>query len=127
MRLLLDTHVVLWWLARVPRLGSQARAAIASPASAVFVSAITGGEIGIKKSLGRLEAPDDLPGQLVSHGFVELPLNLQHGLALAKLPLHHRDPFDRLLLAQATVEGLTLVTADRAMRAYDVPILPASD
>ena len=127
MRLLLDTHVVLWWLARVPRLGSQARAAISSPASEVYVSAITGGEIGIKKALGRLEAPDDLPAQLSAHGFVELPLALRHGLALAELPMHHRDPFDRLLLAQARVEGLTLVTANRAMSAYDVRILPASE
>jgi PIN domain nuclease of toxin-antitoxin system len=100
---------------------------VGSPASEVYVSAITGGEIGIKKALGRLDAPDDLPEQLAAHGFVELPVTLRHGLALAELPLHHRDPFDRLLLAQATVEGLTLVTADRAMSAYGVRILPATN
>jgi PIN domain nuclease of toxin-antitoxin system len=125
MRLLLDTHVVLWWLARLPMLGSKARAAIGSPSSEVYVSGITGSEIGIKKAFGRLEAPEDLPEQLAAHGFEELALTIRHGLALAELPVHHRDPFDRMLVAQARVEGLTLVTADPAMSDYDVRVLPA--
>jgi len=125
MRLLLDTHVVLWWMFGLPRLGPAAQAAIADPTAEVRVSGISAGEIAIKQSLGRLEAPDDFVARLTEDGFSELPLTTAHGLALAELPLHHRDPFDRLLVAQARVEGLTLVTADRAMSAYEVPILPA--
>ncbi len=123
MRLLLDTHVVLWWLGRSRRLGPDAQAAISNPTSEVHVSGLSAGEIAIKKSLGRLDAPDDLPEQLAAHGFAELPLTIRHGLALAELPLHHRDPFDRLLVAQAQLEGLTIVTRDRTFDAYDVQVL----
>ena len=126
MRLLLDTNALLWWLGRSPRLGSSARAAIASPASEVRVSGLTVAEIEIKRALGKLETPDDLQAQLDRHAFAELPLTVRHAMGLRDLPLHHRDPFDRMLIAQARVEGLTFVTADRAMSAYDVPILPAS-
>lgn len=125
MRLLLDTHALLWWMARLPRLGVAARAAIDSPASDVHVSAVTASEIAIKKALGKLTAPDDLQEQVISNGFTELRLTIAHGLAMGELPLHHKDPFDRMLIAQARVEGLTLVTSDRAMSDYDVPILPA--
>lgn len=127
MRLLLDTHALLWWLGAIPRLGPVARAAISSPASEVFVSAVSAGEIAIKKARGKLEAPDDLSGQIDAHGFTELTLTVRHGLAVAELPAHHGDPFDRFLLAQARVEGLTLVTVDRWMTAYEVPILSASE
>lgn len=126
MRLLLDTHVLLWWLFKVPRLGPAAQAAVGSPASEVHVSAVSAGEIAMKQVLGKLEAPDDLPAQLAANGFAELRLTVGHGLAVAELPLHHKDPFDRFLVAQARVEGLTLVTADRAICAYDVPILLAT-
>jgi Uncharacterized protein conserved in bacteria len=125
-RLLLDTHVLLWWLGELPRLGPAARAAIASPASEVHVSAVSAGEIALKKAFGKLTAPDDLHEQVVDSGFTELQLTIRHGLAMGGLPVHHKDPFDRLLIAQARVEGLTLVTADRAMSDYDVPILAAS-
>lgn len=126
MRLLLDTHPLLWWLARLPRLGPGALAAITSPASEVHVSGVTAGEISVKRARGKLDAPDDLPTQLERHGFAELPFTVRHGQAVLDLPLHHKDPFDRFLIAQARVEGLTLVTADRQMNAYDVPILLAT-
>ncbi|MGH3611777.1 MAG: type II toxin-antitoxin system VapC family toxin [Pseudonocardia sp.] len=125
MRLLLDTHALLWWLFGLPRLGPAARAAIVDPVAEVFVSGVSAAEIAIKQAKGRLDAPDDLPAQLAANGFTELRLSVLHGLAVAELPSHHGDPFDRMLVAQARVEGLTLVTADRAMDAYDVAILPA--
>ncbi|MBC8091793.1 MAG: type II toxin-antitoxin system VapC family toxin [Pseudonocardia sp.] len=127
MRLLLDTHALLWWLGELPRLGAAARIEIGSPASEVHVSAVTATEISIKQAIGKLDAPDDLPEQLSLNGFSELPLTVRHGLAVAELPLLHGDPFDRMLIAQARVEGLTLVTADRKISAYDVPILSAAD
>lgn len=126
MRLLLDTHALLWWLFELPQLGSTARAAIGSPASEVYVSAVSATEISIKRATGKLDAPDDLPEQLVINSFVELPLSVRHGLAVGELPPHHGDPFDRMLISQARVEGLTLVTADRKLSAYDVPILSAT-
>ncbi|WP_219419136.1 type II toxin-antitoxin system VapC family toxin [Pseudonocardia nigra] len=127
MRVLLDTHVLLWWMAEMPRLGSAARAAIDSPETDVHISAVTVGEIEIKRALGKLDAPDDMPEQMDRHGFTELPLTVRHAVAVRELPLHHKDPFDRMLVAQARVEGLTLVTADRAISKYDVRILPAGD
>jgi PIN domain nuclease of toxin-antitoxin system len=125
-RLLLDTHVLLWWLSRSQRLGPIAEESIASPASEVCVSGLTVAEIEIERALGKLEAPDDLQEQLAHHGFDGLSLTVRHALGLRDLPLHHGDPIDRLLIAQARAEGLTFVTADRAMSAYDVPILLAS-
>ena len=127
MRLLLDTHVLLWWLFELPQLGKRASHAIQDPESEVFVSAISAGEIEIKRAIGKLDGPEDLPVQVGRDGFTELPFTLRHGSALRALPLHHKDPFDRMLIAQARLEGLTLVTADRAMSDYDVPILPAAD
>lgn len=126
MKLLLDTNALLWWLFRLPQLGKQATAAIQDPGSEVYVSALSAGEIEIKRAIGKMDGPHDLPHQVERHGFTELAFTLKHGSAMRELPLHHRDPFDRMLIAQARVEGLTLVTADRAMSAYDVPILPAT-
>lgn len=125
MRLLLDTNALLWWIAGLPMLGPSARAEIGSPASEVFVSAVSAAEISIKQTTGKLEAPDDLVAQLPANGLIELPFTVRHGVAMRELPLHHRDPFDRMLITQARVEGLTLVTADRAMSAYDVTLLDA--
>lgn len=126
MKLLLDTHALLWWLFELPQLGETARAEIGSPVSKVHVSAVSATEISIKQASGKMEAPDDLPAQLAINSFAELPLSVRHGLAVAELPPHHGDPFDRMLVAQARVEGLTLVTSDRKISAYDVPILSAS-
>lgn len=83
-------------------------------------------EIGIKVSVGKLVVPDDLEAQIRREGVSILRLTPAHGLALAELPFHHRDPFDRLLIAQARSEGMTIVTADARMRAYDVPVIDAS-
>ncbi len=126
MRLLLDTHALLWWMADLRRLGPDARAAIDSPDTEVHISGVSVGEIEVKRALGKLEAPNDLLDQVDRHGFTELPLTIRHAVAMRELPLHHKDPFDRMLIAQARVEDLTLVTADRAISDYDVRILPAS-
>jgi PIN domain nuclease of toxin-antitoxin system len=122
-RLLLDTHVLLWYLADDPALPRRAREAIVDGHNAVFVSAATAWEIGIKKSLGKLRAPDDLEEQLVSHRFTPLDITCAHGLAVERLPALHRDPFDRMLVAQAQLEKLTIVTRDRNIPRYDVPVL----
>ena len=123
MRLLLDTHVLLWWMAGDHRLPPAARTAIANPAHDVLVSAASAWEIGIKKALGKLSAPDDLPEQLTGQGFDALPVSVRDGLAAGALPRHHDDPFDRMLVAQAVNHGLVLATADRRIGAYDVPLL----
>lgn len=125
MRLLLDTHTLIWWLSASPRLGPSARAAIDDPASDVYVSAVSASEIAIKKALGKLTAPDDLEHQVTANGFTGLGLTIRHALAVGALPPHHGDPFDRMLIAQARVEGLTFVTADRIIADHDVPVLAA--
>ena len=94
-------------------------------ASEVYVSAVSAVEIAVKAAVGKLRTPDDLAERIVDKAMIELPLTVRHGLALRDLPLYHRDPFDRMLIAQARCEGLTIVTSDRAFAAYDVPILPA--
>lgn len=124
MRLLLDTQVLLWWLAD-EGLTDQARDAVADPANPVMVSAVSAWEISIKKSLGKLTAPDDLERQVVDGGFIPLPISIAHGIAAGQLPRHHDDPFDRMLIAQAIVEGCTIVTGDPQFDPYHVPVLPA--
>ena len=123
MRLLLDTHVVIWW-DQGAKLSKEAMKAIRS-AEQVYVSAVTGWEIAIKMSLGRIETDRDLRYAVAESGFEELPVRLSHAHALRDLPRHHRDPFDRMLVAQALEEGLTLVTRDRALEAYEVRLLRA--
>lgn len=125
MRLLLDTHVLLWWLDDRPALGAEARELISLGENEVFVSAISAAEIAIKSSVGKLRVPGDFEQQLDQNAFSPLPLRIRHGLAVEMLPLHHRDPFDRLLIAQAQCEDLTVVTADRAFAAYDVRTVDA--
>lgn len=124
MRLLLDTHVVLWWLA-----GEQIRAKAAEATAAadpdVWVSSATVWEMTIKSGPGKLSLPDDLSDQLDHHGFEVLPVGLRHALAVGLLPSHHADPFDRMLVAQAQVEDLTVVTRDGNIRRYAVTSLPA--
>lgn len=125
MRLLLDTHVVLWWLAADPTLDSAARAAIAAPRADVLVSAASAWEISIKRALGKLDAPDDLAEQMTAHRFEALSITLAHAMAAGALPPHHDDPFDRMLVAQAKAEALTVVTRDPRFAVYGVPTLPA--
>ena len=124
MRLLLDTHALLWWLAD-EGLSTQARDAIADPATVAMVSAVSAWEISIKKALGKLAAPDDLDHQVQAGGFLPLPITIAHGVAAGQLVRHHEDPFDRMLIAQARAEGLTIVTRDKRFADYDVPLMPA--
>jgi PIN domain nuclease of toxin-antitoxin system len=127
--LLLDTHALLWWLTDSRKLGRRARAAIAGSANTVWVSAASAWEIAIKTALGRLEFKEPpevcLPRELARNDFHELPVALDHALAVGTLPLHHTDPFDRLLIAQARAQALTLVTADSVFERYDVRTLDA--
>ncbi len=126
MRLLLDSHVFLWWLAADSRLRAGARKAVADPSGIVHVSAATVWELSIKATLGKLDLGDaDLLEQIEENDFVELPMTARHALAAAALPRHHDDPFDRMLIAQASLEGLTILTRDQAFRAYEVAVLPA--
>lgn len=122
MRLLLDTHAVLWWQADDRRLSAPARRAIAT-ADIVWVSAASGWEVAVKAALGRLRADEPFAVTLAADDFTELPVTLAHAARLQALPSHHADPFDRMLVAQAMVEGATLVTRDAALGAYGVPVL----
>ena len=124
-RILLDTHVLLWWLADNPRLGSEARNLIGAAANSVYVSAATTWEIAIKQGIGKVTAPDDLDSIVDLEGFEKLPISLYHGQQAGRLPLLHRDPFDRMLVAQAKAEGLTVMTANRHIAIYDVNTLDA--
>lgn len=125
MKLLLDTHVLLWALGRPQRIRAETRRRIEQPDRFVFVSVVSAWEIEIKRALGKLRAPLDLTAQLTRLRFTELPVRLRHVDALRDLPPLHRDPFDRMLVAQAGADGLTLVTADDRLRAYDVATLEA--
>lgn len=124
-RLLLDTHVFLWWLADAPQLGEPARAAIGDERNEVFVSAVSGWEIAIKRAAGKLRAPDDLDALVEDSGFSHLPITFFHGEQAGALPPHHRDPFDRMLIAQAQAEGLVIVTRDPFIPLYGVRTLAA--
>jgi PIN domain nuclease of toxin-antitoxin system len=121
-RLLLDTHVLLWWLADDSKLGPGIRSLIADGANDVFVSAISIAEIALKQSLGKLDAPGNLAELLAEEGFTPLPFDAAHASALAHLPWHHRDPFDRMLVAQAISANLTFATSDSRVAEYDVTL-----
>jgi PIN domain nuclease of toxin-antitoxin system len=122
MRLLLDTHVVLWWLDDSPELSDDVKHLLRSE-PAVHLSAITPWEIAVKQSLGKLSGPADLAERARDTQFTSLPITAGHGVRAGRLPNHHRDPFDRVLVAQAQIEGLTVVTRDKWIPAYDVPVL----
>lgn len=124
-RLLLDTHTLLWWLSDDSRLGAAARALIADERNEVWVSAASAWEISIKKALGKLESPENLDGIVADEGFARLPVTFFHGEQAGALPPLHRDPFDRMLIAQAQAEGLELITADERLAAYAVRIVNA--
>ena len=122
-RLLLDTHAALWWLDDDARLSASTREAIGDASNEVYVSSASLWEIAIKTSIGKLEVDDDLPAILEEEGFGELPVTNKHAWESRLLPMHHRDPFDRLLVAQAKAEELTLVSGDPEFAAYGVPLL----
>ena len=122
--LLLDTHVFLWAIDNNPKLSQKARDAIIDGKNVVFVSAATAWEIAIKKSIGKLKVPNgDYMEELKLHRFTPLAIMTEHALTVENLPLHHKDPFDRMLIAQAQVEKLTLITGDPKIKAYPVPII----
>ncbi|HEY8040159.1 MAG TPA: type II toxin-antitoxin system VapC family toxin [Polyangiaceae bacterium] len=124
MNLLLDTHVVLWWRADAERIAPAVRGAIAT-ADAVFVSVASAWEIAIKQALGKVRLPESFAKGVDSSGFARLTITFEHAAAAARLPRHHADPFDRMLIAQAIAEGLRLVTADPAIARYDADVLRA--
>jgi PIN domain nuclease of toxin-antitoxin system len=124
MRLLLDTQIVLWQLQGSRTVRGEARAAI-ERASELAFSVVSFAEIGVKAAIGKLTVPADLHDQVLRSGLSIVGLAPAHGLLVGDLPLHHRDPFDRLLIAQARCEGLTIVTADRRFADYDVRVIAA--
>lgn len=121
MKLLLDTHTFLWWLSSPEQLTQAAATAIADPNNDVLVSLISLWEIAIKRAIGKLQAPIDLEQDVTRAGFQILSLTVTHVMATERLPLHHRDPFDRMLIAQAQLENATLVTRDPQFPPYGVP------
>lgn len=126
MRLLLDTSALLWWLADDRKLGTAARAAIADPDNEVFVSAASAWEISVKRASGKLDASFDVVSAVERNYFIELPIQLTHAVTAGQLPQHHKDPFDRMLVAQAQHEDLTLVADDGEIAKYEVELLDAS-
>jgi len=123
MELLLDTHVVLWWLADDPRLTPKARSLIADPVNGPVVSAASAWEIAIKQGLGKVMLDGDFEQAVLEQGFATLAISFRHAMATLDLPLVHRDPFDRLLVAQARVEGLSLLSADPLLERYPVTVI----
>jgi len=124
MKVLLDTHTFLWWIADSPRLSARAREVIRDSDNELFFSAASGWEIAIKAQLGRLQLPDNLEqfivDQLSLNTILVLPIQLRHALHVYTLPQHHRDPFDRMLVAQSQIENLPIVTTDPQIAQYEV-------
>ncbi len=121
-RCLLDTHTLLWWLAGAPQLGERCIEIIGDSRNEVFVSAATTWEISIKMALGELVAPEDMDAVVEDEGFSKLPISLYHGQLAGQLPDIHRDPFDRMLIAQAQSDGLLLITADHVIPQYKLRV-----
>ena len=124
-RLLLDSHILLWMITRALRIRESTIATIMDPENQVFVSAASVWEIEIKRATGRLEAPENIIEFIENSGFTELPVTFRYGDLAARLPMIHRDIFDRMLIAQAQAEGLMLVTDDSQIARYQVPVMPA--
>lgn len=124
MRLLVDTHALLWWLNDDP-LAPEANAAITDPRNKVFVSAASIWEVTIKRTIGKLDFDGSLADAAEASGFTPLPVTATHAEAVGELPELHRDPFDRILVAQAGIESLTIVTRDRMIPEYKVSTLVA--
>ena len=123
MRLLLDTHAALWWLSDDERLGANSADLMTDGSNQVLLSAAVVWEVAIKRSLGKLDAPDDFAATLLGAGAKAVPVGIDHAEAVGGLAWHHRDPFDRLLIAQATIEGAVVVSNDDALRPYGVPLV----
>jgi PIN domain nuclease of toxin-antitoxin system len=125
MAYLLDTHTLLWWLEDNPSLNIKARATISNSNNLVYVSPVSTWEITIKKALGKLKAPNDLEQVILKCGFEQLPIIIKHTNHIENLENYHGDPFDRLLISQALVEKLTIITRDKNIVKYNVPTIPA--
>jgi PIN domain nuclease of toxin-antitoxin system len=123
MRFALDTHIFLWWLENPTLLSKEAIAAIKNGQNIIYISAAVIWEIAIKKSLGKIQIPNDINGVIQSNQFAELPITIAHAQVLEKLPPVHRDPFDRMLIAQSMHEGLTLITRDLDIHKYPLSCL----
>lgn len=123
MNYLLDTHTFLWALSAPDKLGNRALPILEDPEKGVFVSAVTAVEISIKRSLGKLRAPRNLAGEVDARGFQHLPFTFTHGEMLASLPAIHQDPFDRMLVAQARSEKLHLISCDKIIAKYAIPVI----
>lgn len=123
MRLILDTHAALWFVAGDDRLGGAARRELFDEDNRVLVSAAVVWEVAVKRSLRKLEVPAEYLALLLDGGAEPLPISLEHATAVEDLPWHHRDPFDRMLVAQTQVERATLVSGDEALAAYGVPVV----
>ncbi|NUN98532.1 MAG: type II toxin-antitoxin system VapC family toxin [Candidatus Omnitrophica bacterium] len=125
MRLLLDTHILLWTFSSPRTIKEVVRREIVNPRNSIYVSAVSAWEISIKKTLGKLESPDDLKGAIRETGFSELAVTMDHAIHAVELPRHHEDPFDRMLVAQAEIEHLILVTRDSILLRYGIQCLTA--
>jgi PIN domain nuclease of toxin-antitoxin system len=121
--LLVDTHVLSWWRGDSHRISAGVREELANPAVPLFFSAASIWEIAIKRAQGKLSVPENLLDTMEERGFLELPVVSRHAIRAGALPAHHGDPFDRMIVAQAQTEGLTVVTSDARIAAYDVPVL----
>lgn len=123
-KLLLDTHIFIWWLTEDPSLGDAVKQCIMDISNQVYVSAATTWEISIKQGLGKITAPEDMDKIVDMERFLKLPISLYHGQIAGRLPMIHKDPFDRMLIAQARAEGLILVTRDIHIKKYPVQVFP---
>jgi PIN domain nuclease of toxin-antitoxin system len=123
LRLLLDSHVLVWWLEGDDRLSERAREAIGNPETALHFSSASVWELEIKQAKGKLKLPEVFLETLIAQGVVEIAVSSLHAIVAGGLPPHHDDPFDRMLVAQAQAQGLTIVTRDRRIAAYGVPVL----
>ncbi len=123
MNLLLDTHILIWALENNSQLTGNVRDIIIDGKNLVFVSSVSAWEISIKKSIGKLQAPDNLMEEIEQHRFSPLDINFKHSQLAGQLPYIHKDPFDRMLIAQAIIEKLILVTKDSFIPQYDVKVL----
>ena len=125
MSYLLDTHALLWWLGNDATLSQKAKEVIAAPENLIFVSAVTAWEISIKKALGKLKAPDNLEEAIAENRFEVLFITIRDGIRAGELPNYHNDPFDRMVIAQALIHNLVIITRDEKFDQYGVRLLTA--
>jgi PIN domain nuclease of toxin-antitoxin system len=123
LNLLLDTHAALWLLGEDDRLSTSALRALTDDGNRVLLSAVVVWEVAVKRSLGKVDAPDEYLSLLLDGGARALAVTIEHAVAVEELPWHHRDPFDRMLVAQASVEGAAIVSRDEALRPYGVMLV----